>query len=79
MQDARSASNTAINERPIAGTGANGGTGGTRPTSLLRSPWLQWVAQTVDSSEGVESWQPCSTAIGTAISANAIAAIEHAG
>ena len=62
-----------------ASEGAKAGTGGTRTTSLLWSPWLQWVAQKVDSLDSSELWQSGLATAGAAISANAMAAIEHPG
>ena len=75
----RSASSIMIDRRLKASEGAKAGTGGTRTTSLLWSPWLQWAAQTVDSLESAAWWQPGLATAGAAISANAMAAIEHAG
>ena len=63
----------------MAAAGAKAGKGGTRPTSLLWSPWLQWAMQMADSSEGSGLWQSRSIATGASACAVAIAAIEAAG
>ena len=74
-----SVSSITTDETQIAEEAASAGTGGTRPTSLLCSPWLQWAVQTVESLESPGWWQSGSPVAVTVISANAMAASEHPG
>ena len=75
----RSASSISITGTLKASAGAKAVTGGTRTTSLLWSPWLQWEAQKVDSLDSSVWWQSGLPTAGAAISANAMTAIEHPG
>ena len=72
-------SRVTIDAIPITGAGIDAGMGGTRPTSLLWSFWLQWAMQMADSSAGFWRWQSRSIAIGAMASVDAMATIAVAG